>query len=43
MVVQTGATVVFRAADQVVLGDGFQVESGASFRVEMASPALCQP
>ena len=41
VVIQAGATVVFRAADQVVLGDGFQVESAASFRIEMSSPALC--
>jgi hypothetical protein len=33
--VEAPAAVVFRAAESVVLGDGFVVESGASFRVEI--------
>jgi hypothetical protein len=41
VVIQAGATVVFRTAEQVALGSGFVVESTATFRVEMSSPALC--
>jgi hypothetical protein len=39
--VQAGADVVFRASDLVILGNGFAVESTASFVVDMTSPALC--
>jgi hypothetical protein len=41
VVLQAGATVVFRAADHVALGSGFNVEPTATFTVDISSPILC--
>jgi hypothetical protein len=40
--VQSGADVTFRAGREVVLGDGFVVQSGASFRA-VVDPSIVQP